>query len=190
MAKVILTEVRLAFPKLFKAVPVGNGDNKYYSAAAPIEPGSKNHQLLEAACQEASKEKWGAKAPQILATIREKGDTGYKHSPLKNAEGDVYDGFQGQYSLNASRREDKGAPLVLDRNKSPLAESSGKPYGGCYVNMVVEVWAQDNSNGKRVNVELKAVQFVKDGDAFGGGAPASADDLPDLGVAEETADLF
>lgn len=187
--KVHLKEVRLAFPKLFRAAAVGNGDKKYYSAAFPIDPKSANFVALEKACHEVAKEKWGAKGEQILKTIREKGDTGFKHKPLTNAEGDVYEGFEGRYSVNASRREDKGAPLVVDRvpknadgSPNKLTEQSGRPYAGCYVNTSIEVWAQDNQNGKRVNVELKGVQFVKDGDAFGSGAPASADDFEDLGT--------
>jgi hypothetical protein len=183
--QVTLKEVRLAFPKLWEAKAVGNGDSKYYSAAFPIDPKSENHKALTAAIEAVAKEKWGAKAAGILSTIREKGDIGYKLKPLKSAEGDVYDGFQDMYSLNASRREDKGRVLVVDRVKQPLTEQDGKPYAGCYVNAVIEVWAQDNSNGKRVNAELKAVQFVKDGDAFGSGAPVSADAFEDLGVEQE-----
>jgi len=46
-------------------------------------------------------------------------------------------------------------------------EENGKPYAGCYVNMSIRLWAQDNQFGKRVNAQLRAVQFVKDGEAFG-----------------------
>lgn len=194
--KVHLKEVRLAFPKLFEAKAVGDGDNKYFSAAFPIDPKSENHTKLEEAVAAAAKEKWGEKWKSILETIREKGDIGYKHKPLKNGEGEVYDGFQGMFSVNASRREDKGPVLVVDRvpknadgSPNKLTAASGRPYAGCYVNAQVEVWAQDNKNGKRINIELKGVQFVRDGDAFGSGAPASADDFEDLGVESEEESL-
>lgn len=190
--EVKLKEVRIAFPKLFEAKAVGDGNSKYYSAAFPIDPTSENHTKLEEAIAVAAKGEWGEKWKTVLETIREKGDIGYKHKPLKNGEGDVYDGFQGMNSLNASRREDKGRVKVYDRNpRNPdgsenlLTATSGRPYAGCYVNVLVEVWAQNNKNGKRINAELKAVQFVRDGDAFGSGAPASADDFDDLGVEEE-----
>lgn len=194
--EVKLKEVRLAFPKLFEAKAVGSGDKKYYSIACPIDPQSENHKALQAAIEAVAKEKWGEKSKGILETIREKGDIGYQLKPLKNGEGQVYDGFEGMHSLNASRREDRGPVLVVDRvPKNPdgstnkLTAASGRPYAGCYVNALVDVWAQDNSNGKRINVELKGVQFVKDGDAFGGGGVASADQFDDLGVEEETDDL-
>ena len=62
---------------------------------------------------------------------------------------------------------------VIDRDTTPLMPVDGKPYGGCYVDVSVDIWAQDNSWGKRINGKLRWVQFRSDGDAFSGGAPAS-----------------
>ena len=59
-------------------------------------------------------------------------------------------------------------------------EPSGRPYAGCYVNAVLEFWAQDNKFGKRVNATLMGVQFFRDGDAFSGGGAASDDDFDDV----------
>jgi len=47
------------------------------------------------------------------------------------------------------------------------------------------LWAQDNQFGKRVNAELLGVQFVRDGEPFGGGKPATPEDFEDLGADEE-----
>jgi hypothetical protein len=86
----------------------------------------------------------------------------------------------------------KTRPLVLDSNKTPLTDEDGKPYGGCYVNASIEIWAQDNQFGKRINAQLRGIQFVKDGDAFGGGgSPASADEFEELeATSEGVDDLF
>jgi hypothetical protein len=40
-------------------------------------------------------------------------------------------------------------------------------YGGCWVNGIIRPWWQSNGFGKRVNAGLSAVQFLRDGDAFG-----------------------
>ena len=48
------------------------------------------------------------------------------------------------------------------------------------MNASIELWAQDNSFGKRVNASLRGVQFLKDGDAFAGGGAASDDEFDDL----------
>lgn len=91
-------------------------------------------------------------------------------------------GFAGNMYLspNADTR-----PTVVDRDRSPLTAEDGKVYSGCYVNAKIELWVQDNKWGQRVNATLLGVQFVKDGDAFGAGAPpANPDDFPDLDVGE------
>jgi hypothetical protein len=68
-------------------------------------------------------------------------------------------------------------PKIVDRNPSRvIKESDGRIYAGCYVNAIVRLWCQDNEHGKRLNASLEAVQFVKDGEAFGAKAidPMSA----------------
>jgi hypothetical protein len=54
---------------------------------------------------------------------------------------------------------------------------------------LTDVWPQDNAYGKRVIASLKGVQFVKNGDAFSGGAPASADEFDVVEAPEEADDL-
>ena len=71
---------------------------------------------------------------------------------------------------------------VHDFGIDGLTEADGLVYSGCYVNARVELWVQDNANGKRINAKLLGIQFVRDGDAFGAGsAPAKPTDFSDLG---------
>lgn len=70
-------------------------------------------------------------------------------------------------SASESRRpsvRDRRGELILDEQK--IADMI---YGGCYVNILVRPWFQDNDYGKRVNAGLVGVQFVKDGEPFGEG---------------------
>ena len=60
-------------------------------------------------------------------------------------------------------------PQVVGRDMSSLVEGDGILYAGCYVNATVRLWAQDNKFGKRINAQLRAVQFVKEGSRFGEG---------------------
>lgn len=183
--KVKVQAVRGAFLNLFEPKTVGGEGEPRYSGAFVIEPGSANAKALREALAAVAKDKWGAKADGILKDLKSKGRVCYREEPLSK-DGEVYDGFEDMHSLNASN---KARPLVLDRDKSPLTAADGKPYSGSYMNASLELWAQDNQYGKRINATLKGVQFVRDGDAFGGGAPASPDDFDDLGVTEEeTAD--
>jgi hypothetical protein len=63
----------------------------------------------------------------------------------------------------------KRRPLVITRDKTPIVESDNIVYAGCYVNAIVSLWAQNNQYGKRINAQLDAVQFVRDGEPFGDG---------------------
>lgn len=118
-------------------------------------------------------EKWKTTSATVLRALAAEGKVCLKDGDLKTQ----YDGFEGCMFINAST--DK-APLVVDKDKSQLSERSGKPYAGCYVIALVDIWAQDNKYGKRINAQLKGVQFYADGDAFSGSAPASEDDFSDV----------
>ncbi len=176
---VMLNSVRLAFAVLWTAESFQGGEGeKRFSASFPIDPKSANVALIETAIQKAAKEKWKDKSGAILKKLKADGRMCYFRAEKTSAEGEVYDGFEGMYSLAAAN---KARPLILDRDKTQLTEEDGKPYSGCYVDALVEIWAQDNRWGKRINAALKAVRFREDGDAFGdGGSKASSDDFDDL----------
>lgn len=181
--KVQLKNVRLSFPGLFEATAFKPGDELKYKATFLVPKGSQQEKEIEAAIKATLVEfpKCGAKrADAVLNQIR--------HNPNKFCfqDGDTkeYDGYAGMMALTA---KNSARPLLIDRDKTPLTAADGKPYAGCYVNASVEIFAYDSS-GIGISASLKGVQFVRDGDAFGGGAPASADEFDDLGV-EEEADL-
>lgn len=187
MAQIRIENVRLAFPELWQPRQI-NGGTARYSACFIIDPKSPNVKVINDAMVAAAKEKFGDKAAAVLAKLKAE-----KRVPLRTEErvdkdGQVYAGFEGMYSLNASN---KVKPLVIDANKSPLSEQDGRPYGGCYVNAVVDIWAQNNPDpkiGRRINCTLLGVQFVRDGDAFGSARVASPDAF-DLLAGDNLSDL-
>lgn len=188
--KVNLNNVRIAFASLFepKTMPGQQNATPKFACLPILDPAKHGAEIaaLNAAMQEVGKAKWGAKAPAIVAEMKKTDRLAYRDHAKTNDSGDVYDGFEGMHYVSASSAK---RPVVIDRDKQPLTQADGKPYSGCYANVIIEVWAQDNQFGKRINAELKGVQFVKDGDAFGGGAPVSADEFADLGVPEEATEL-
>lgn len=180
--KITVKNVRLAFPHLFTPKAVGEDGKKYFKAAFPIEPDSATHKQIKEAMIAAAKEKWDEKAATIFKKLKEDRKLCFEEKSPSNDSGEVYNGFEGMYVLNATRNASRGRVTLVGRDpkKGPLAEEDGVLYGGCYVNAIVDVWAQDNTSdrgGKRINCELLGVQFVKDGEAFGGGAAASVDDF-------------
>lgn len=176
--KVRLNNVRLAFPSLFEAKTVNGEGKPAYSATFLLTKDHPDVKALTAAIDKVASEKWGAKAADVLKGLRAAGKTALKDGDTK-AE---YAGFADNFFVSARNAV---RPTVINSDKTPLTESDGKPYGGCYVNAVVELWAQDNSFGKRINASLGGVQFYRDGEAFAGGGAVSADEFD---VVQETAD--
>lgn len=172
---------RLAFAQhLFEAGTVGGEGKPAFSCTVLVPPGHPVLAKLAEAEEAVAKEKWGAKAPDILKNIIRKADKGVVHDGDSKAQ---YDGFPGNMFISC--RSEK-RPLVLDRDaKTPLVPADGRPYSGCYAHVMIEVWAQDNKYGKRINAQLTGVMFSRDGDSFGGGAaPAKPDDFGDLSAEE------
>lgn len=177
--KVKLTNVRLAFPALFEAKTVNGEGAPAYGASFLIEPTDKaNVDAINKAIDAVATEKWGVKAPAHLALMRKTDKVALHDGDLKAQ----YAGFAGMMFVSS---RSAARPLVLDKAKNPLNAQDGKPYGGCYVNATVELWAQDNKYGKRVNAQLLGVQFFADGDSFGGGAVGNVDDFDDLAQGAE-----
>ena len=169
-----IENVRVAFFNGFTAKQVNGEGDPAFSASFLIPKASPLVKRINAVIDAAAKEKWSDKAPALLKSLRASDKTFLHDGDLK----ENYEGFADHFFISA---RSKGRPLVIDRDRTPLTEADGRPYSGCYVNAVLDVWVQDNKFGKRVNASLKGVQFVKDGDAFSASAPASVDAFDDLG---------
>jgi len=179
--KLQLKNVRLSFPDLFEPRAFKAGDEPKYKATLLIAKDDPQIAVIEKAILATAAEKWGAKGAAVVKGIRG------NPNKFNFQDGDTkeYDGYAGMMAFTANS---KSRPLVIDRDKTPLSMADGRPYAGCYVNASVELFGYDNS-GNGISATLKGVQFVKDGDAFGGGAPASPGDFDDLGVEEEADSL-
>ncbi len=173
---------RIAFAQhLFAKGTVGGEGKPAYSSSFIIPKDHPVHEKLVAAEEAVAKAKWEGKADVNLKAIRAAGKGVIKNGDLKAQ----WAGFEGNDFIS-SRSDDK-RPNVYNKDGSALTEGDGVVYSGCYVHAIVEVWAQDNQYGKRINAQLTGVAFSRDGDSFSGGAaPASADDFADLSAADDT----
>jgi hypothetical protein len=162
--RITLKNVRLSFPSLWKRA-VFDGNEGKYEATLLLDKESQADQI-----------------EMIRAEIKRMVDgSGVKvaHDKFCLKDGDhvEYDGYAGCMSVKAAANK---RPTVIDRDKTPLMEEDGKPYAGCYVNAVIDIWIQNNGYGKRANANLYGIQFVKDGEAFGSGPVDVSDDFDDL----------
>lgn len=153
MSKIKLTNVRLSFPNIFKRASFEGKEGKF-EATFLLNKETQADQIekLQAAIDAAVKEA-KVKIPAGKSCLKEGSDF-------------EYDGYDGHMAFKASTNK---RPTLIDRDKSPLVEDDGKPYAGCFVNAIVDIWIQDNAYGRRVNANLFGIQFYADGEAFGAG---------------------
>jgi len=179
--KITIKNARLSFPDLFQPRPFQAGDPPKFKGTFLVPKDSEMAKAIDAALEAVAKAKWPKDWQKVLARIRP--------NPNKCCwqDGDTksYAGYDGMMAFSASN---KVRPGLFDRDKTPLVETDGKLYAGCYVDAIVELFAYDNS-GAGISASLSGVRFVKDGEAFSGGRAASAADFEDLGV-DESDDAF
>lgn len=157
-----LKNVRLSFPRLFNAKAFRAGQDPRFEASFLLDPSNPEHaeaiKTIKRQAKIVATEEWGNDIPKAVKKCYGSGD-----------EKD-YDGYAGMFYIATSN---KTRPSVVDRDRSPLTAEDGKPYAGCYVNATITVWSMDGTKlgdsswGKRINANLRAVQFVRDGEAFG-----------------------
>lgn len=172
--QLILANVRLSYPHLFVAQK---------SKDKPEDPGKFSASFL--LDKEADKVQIATIKTKIEALLKEK-NKGAKLAPnlLCLRDGDEFkpdaEGYAGMMfitSSNGKRPSVKDKATVRDAAGKLVDIPAGDPriFGGCYVNVVLNLWFQDNTNGKRVNASLESVQYVRPGDAFGT-PPVDADE--------------
>lgn len=188
-----LLNVRLSFADIFEPAKDRTDDETgaiikgKFKANFLMEKGTPETIANLAKCKKASEEakvaKWGTdpkKHPKLKPNL----------VYLRDGDLENWDGYEGHFYVSANSDE---MPGLIDRIKDEqgkweeLTKENGgtkKLYSGAYVNAILRVWAQDNKHGKRVNCELKVVQFVRKGPAFSGGRvvdPNEAFDDDDIG---------
>jgi hypothetical protein len=176
--KFMFKDARIAFPDIFEP----NKDGKF-AAAFIFPPDHPAIPGLEAVIEEVGKAKWGKDWEKLRKQLKA-GDNMLIHNGDSKAS---YVGYEGNLFFNANN---KVRPLVIDRDKTPLTAQDGKPYSGSHVIVGIDVWAQDNDFGKKINAQLQGVQFFKDGEAFsGGGGVADHSDFEEIADGADADDL-
>lgn len=119
------------------------------------------------------------------------GKIGAEHKFVRNGDGE--DGplkpeTEGMWIIKASENPDRPPKVRDERTKIMTpSETLKRIYAGCVINVLIRPWAQNNDFGKKINANLIAVQFVRDGTRIGEAAIDDDDAWEELEV--ETAAL-
>lgn len=175
---VYFTNVRLSFPHI-KEPHSANPQQApaKYSADFLINPNSPELANFMQEVMNAAAEKWGADAQNVINMINSDkkmrcyGDGSEK---VNKKTFQPYDGYAGHTYISANRN-DQPQLIKPDGNAANPSNSmecmdvARSLYGGCYVNVALKPWLQDNSHGRAIRCEIIAIQFAADGEAFGEG---------------------
>lgn len=215
MGRILLKNVRLSFPDLWKpgAPPKDNPTAPgKYGAQLIFAPDSPAGQVAQAEYLRVAKEEWGPNAQTVLAEFGKNQKCLRRGDSNLDKAGQVREGYAGMLFISARNKQ---RPAIIARNfhngKPVYLTEDGQcmqdnrvvqvpfavkvPYGGCFVNATVDIYSSKKNAGG-IFASLIGVQFHEDGEAFGGGAP-SADGFEDLGdepsvapAGESAANLF
>ena len=177
---IYLSNVRVSFPQLVepKITKNDNGSERAaWSADFILPPDSQQYKQVMQQYMTLANEKWKERAQTIMQMIQaDRKSRCYGNGAEKVNKTTLlpYDGYEGNAYVSAiSNRQ----PQMIQPNGQPVDASNSMAYqaiargiyGGCYVNAAIRLWLQENTHGRGVRCDLVAVQFSKDGDAFGGG---------------------
>lgn len=173
----LLKNVRLAFADLFEMSAVGDG-KPAYGCRLIVPPDHPQVSEIDAAYLKLANDAWKGKGEQIIPELmKDRKKSAWQKQDYLDKNMEPYSGFEGMYSLGC--RVEDVQPKIIDRDKTPLKASDGRPYAGCHVNAQVDLWVQDNQYGRALRCKPLVIQFVRDGDGFSGAA-AKVDEMPDL----------
>lgn len=184
MAIVQLKNVRLSFPDLFKpGKPMNEGDTPKYGGQFIIDLGSEAEAAAKAAMMSTAQETFGANWQAIVKAMEKTKKCLRNGNDNLDKEGNVRQGYADKMYIVA---RNKAKPALVHR-KNPdgtfqhLTEADGRPYGGCIVNVKIDVKAMKAKEKipNQIYACLMAVQFVRDGEAFGA-APGTAEGFDDV----------
>lgn len=191
MPQVILKNVRLSYPDLHKpGKPLNDGDAPKYGAQFIFATDSEAAKVAKEALTAAAKEVFGENWQAIVKSMEKTKKCLRNGDDNLTKDGAIRDGYGGMLYLVA---RNKVKPLLIGGKKDAsgqfptLTEDSGKPYGGCYVNVKVDIKAMKAKDRipNQIYATLQTVQFVSDGESFGA-APGTAEGFDEVEGADDS----
>ena len=180
---IFLSNVRLSFPHLAepqRQMNEATGKERIsYNCEFIMPQEHPGFQQFMARYGALALEKWKEHAQAVMGMIQQDRKTrcfGRGEEKVNKKTFQPYDGYAGHVFITAGRDT---APQMIQADGQPIdptntmayQQLARKMYGGCYVNAAISVWPQDNTFGRGIRCQLLAVQFLKDGDAFGEAPP-------------------
>lgn len=172
-----INNARLSFPHLAQPHASAPNAEPKYGALLLLPNEDPQVAQVQQAAMAAAAEVFGERAQQVMTAAANDPRLrtfGPGETKVQQATGEPWDGFAGHVFINTSN---KFMPQMIQADGTPIdpadtmmsQQEARKLYGGCYVNAAIQPWVQNNQHGRCVRWNLIAVQFAKEGKAFGDG---------------------
>ena len=173
---------RLSFPALANPEKPPQEGKPRYAVHLLIPKDGEDHKLVMEVCREVFLDKWGK-----LDDVKRKATWNeITNNPMRffvrDGDTKAYDGYAGNVELSAYNTLPAQRPTCIDQRRNALSPDQIEQtfYSGCYVNCILNIWAQDNKAGKGIRASTGGVQFAKDGERFSGAAIAKAEEFEEI----------
>jgi hypothetical protein len=182
--QVVLTlrNVRLSYFYGFKPMLGTNDSGKEttnYCTHGILTPDHPDLATIKAAMRQVAQKAWPNNWEAVLQQLAAQDRLCLHNGSISKAG---QQGYEGNYYVSANSKtrpmhvETRGGQNVV------LTESDGRPYSGCYANLMIAIYAQGGDGkpskfGKRINAQFMGTQFKAHGEAFGGGRVAKPDEF-------------
>ncbi len=185
-----LIDVRLSFLHCFAPFKGDNGES--YCVNAIVEPNHPQLGALSTIIRRVALEKFKEQTDAMLAQMKA-ANTLCLHRGETKANRPEY---VGKLFVSASNKRRPRIVATVGGVNTEVDEDHPKaPYSGCRGSVLIDIWAQNNKWGKRINATLLGVQFLRHDERLTGGgriatvdefalAPEDADSMPTDGGPE------
>lgn len=181
-----LIDIRTRYLDIFEPRVPTTGENKTpkFKFTAFEKPDGPNVAIVKAAIAAVSEAAWGINWRGLVNS--------FGQDKMCLRDGNLYldkeqgnpEWAKGHMLISASN---KNRPTVMDVDGvTQLVQADGRPYPGCFVNIFLDVYADKKNKG--VFAMFEGCQFMRKGDAFGGGAPTPASKFKSFAAGTQASD--
>lgn len=154
--EMMLKDVRVSFPDIYQK-SVYKGKETNYGSKIILDP------------TEATQKGYIKKIQSIIKDLSQN-ILGIEEIPdadtcLRNGKTLKDETYKGKFRLSANSPNRPHVFLPGSNKDTADSLEESKIYSGCYVNAKVRIWAHEDTS--RVNCQLIAIQFKRDGESFG-----------------------
>jgi hypothetical protein len=174
---IFLQDVRVSFPHLKAPHAAKQNTTPKYQIDLIMAPNHPGWLEIMKRVPELASARYGDHAAQMLDIInkdRAKRCYGWGTDKVNKKTMQPFDGYADNVYVavkNANRPTlyKSDGTQVDPANDMAYMDAAGKIYGGCYVNAAIDLYTSKGNDG--IFGGLIAVQFLRDGESFGDGAP-------------------